>query len=122
MGNTVITESQKLLTESLIQFRPGKKIRDYQQIGLFKDVNPLDWEDWHWQMKSRITKIEQISQVLTLTQAEEEGLRLVHCSDHCPVCHLRSRADLRARCLSRSPWPDLPYRVRIDVLGGMAYL
>jgi lysine 2,3-aminomutase len=75
MGNTVITESQKLLTESLIQFRPGKKIRDYQQIALFKDVNPLDWEDWHWQMKNRITKIEQISQVLALTQSEEEGLK-----------------------------------------------
>jgi lysine 2,3-aminomutase len=75
MGNALVTESQKLLSEQLIALRPGKKIRDYQQISLYKEVNPLDWEDWHWQMKNRITKMEQIAQVVKLTAEEEEGIK-----------------------------------------------
>jgi lysine 2,3-aminomutase len=48
---------------------------DYQQISLFKDVNPLDWEDWQWQVKNRITTIEQLSQVIKLTPEETEGIK-----------------------------------------------
>ncbi len=48
---------------------------DYQQISLFKDVNPLDWEDWHWQVKNRITTIEQLNQVIKLTPEEIEGIK-----------------------------------------------
>ncbi|MFA6217429.1 MAG: KamA family radical SAM protein [Candidatus Omnitrophota bacterium] len=75
MNNPVVTESQKLLPESLTAPRPGKRGRDYQQISLYKDVNPLDWEDWRWQLKNRVTKIEQISQIIKLTPEEEEGLK-----------------------------------------------
>lgn len=75
MNNAIATDSQKVLTETLILPRPGKKIRDYQQISLYKDINPLDWEDWHWQLKHRITKLEQISQVAKLTPQEEEGIK-----------------------------------------------
>ncbi|MFC1592530.1 KamA family radical SAM protein [Candidatus Omnitrophota bacterium] len=48
---------------------------DYQQISLFKDVNPLDWEDWHWQVKNRITSIEQLTQIVKLTPEETEGIK-----------------------------------------------
>ena len=48
---------------------------DYQQISLFKDVNPLDWEDWHWQVKNRITTIEQLGQVIKLTPEETDGIK-----------------------------------------------
>ncbi|MFH1678683.1 MAG: KamA family radical SAM protein [Candidatus Omnitrophota bacterium] len=48
---------------------------DYQQIGLFKDVNPLDWEDWHWQIKNRICTVEQLSPILKLTTEEIEGIK-----------------------------------------------
>ncbi|MCK9594054.1 MAG: KamA family radical SAM protein [Candidatus Omnitrophica bacterium] len=76
MGNAAVTENQKMQTENILPVtRPGRKSRDYQQISLYKDVNPLDWEDWHWQMKNRITRLEQISQVIRLTPAEEEGLK-----------------------------------------------
>ncbi len=59
---------------------PGVSIKrraqlDYQQISLFKDVNPLDWEDWHWQVKNRITTIEQLSQIIKLTHEETEGIK-----------------------------------------------
>ena len=75
MNNAIATDSQKVLPENTVLVRPGKKTRDYQQISLYKDVNPLDWEDWHWQMKHRITKLEQIAQVIKLTPQEEEGIK-----------------------------------------------
>ena len=48
---------------------------DYQQISLFRDVNPLDWEDWHWQLKHRIRTKEELQQVVTLTPGEEQGIK-----------------------------------------------
>ncbi len=48
---------------------------DYQQISLFRDVNPLDWEDWQWQIKNRITNLEQLAQVVKLTAEEEQGVK-----------------------------------------------
>lgn len=72
MSNVLVNEQQRLPAEVL---RLTKKARDYQQLGLFKDINPLDWEDWRWQMRNRITKLDQISQIITLTPEEEEGIR-----------------------------------------------
>jgi len=50
-NNTVTTEPQKTEQENIEeQLRFAKRfIRDYQQIAIYKDVNPLDWEDWRWQ-------------------------------------------------------------------------
>ncbi|MBU1871891.1 MAG: KamA family radical SAM protein [Candidatus Omnitrophica bacterium] len=48
---------------------------DYQQIELFKDVNPLDWEDWQWQVRNRITTFEQLSQIIKLVPEEIEGIK-----------------------------------------------
>ncbi len=73
-NNTVITENQKLLSENIIALY-SKRSRDYQQISLYKDVNPLDWEDWRWQIKNRITKLDQIAEVVKLTPQEEEGIK-----------------------------------------------
>lgn len=75
MPNTAVTENQKLLPEAVLTQRPARKARDYQQISLYKEINPLDWEDWRWQMRNRITKLEQISQVVNLTKEEEEGIK-----------------------------------------------
>ena len=44
-NNTTAVENQKLVAEApAAQPRPAKRSRDYQQISLFKDVNPLDWK------------------------------------------------------------------------------
>jgi lysine 2,3-aminomutase len=75
MANTAVTENQKLLPEAVLAQRPVRRVRDYQQISLYKEINPLDWEDWRWQMRNRITKLEQISQVVNLTKEEEEGIK-----------------------------------------------
>lgn len=75
MNNSVAVDNQKLLQDTITLIRPSKRPRDYQQIILYKDVNPLDWEDWHWQLKNRIRTKEELAQVIKLTQEEEEGIK-----------------------------------------------
>ena len=60
--------------EAPVITRVPKRSRDYQQIPLFKDVNPLDWEDWHWQLKHRIRTKEELTQIIKLTPEEEKGI------------------------------------------------
>ncbi len=73
MSNIVVAENQKLQQET--QVRPTKRSQDYQQISLYKDVNPLDWEDWHWHLKHRIRTKEELAQIIKLTPEEEEGIK-----------------------------------------------
>jgi len=68
------TIDQQRMQEAAQIVRLTRKPRDYQQISLFKDVNPLDWEDWHWQLKHRIRNKEDLSQIIKLTPEEEKGL------------------------------------------------
>ena len=49
-------------------------MRPYNQISLWKDVPKKDWDDWHWQLKNRITTVDQLKQVVNLTREEEEGV------------------------------------------------
>jgi len=73
-SNVTEVENQKIQAETIVQARPSRRIRDYQQIGIYKDINPLDWEDWHWQLKNRIRSKEVLSQVIRLTPEEEKGI------------------------------------------------
>ena len=73
-NNTTVVENQKLEQEVIPQPRITRRSRDYQQIGIYKDVNPLDWEDWHWQLKNRIRSKEVLSQIIKLTPEEEKGI------------------------------------------------
>jgi len=69
-----ITESQKVKQEIIVAPRITRRPRDYQQTSLYKDVNPLDWEDWHWQIKNRICAKDVLAQVIKLTPDEEKGI------------------------------------------------
>jgi len=66
-------ENQKAQSEIILPQRSSRRQRDYQQIAIYKDVNPLDWEDWHWQLKNRIRTKEELSQIIKLTPDEEKG-------------------------------------------------
>ena len=66
MNNTQIIENQSAQQEATV-VRQTKRPRDYQQIGIYKDVNPLDWEDWHWQLKHRIRTKDVLLQIIKLT-------------------------------------------------------
>jgi lysine 2,3-aminomutase len=49
-------------------------MRDYSQIELFKNVTPEEWNDWHWQVKNRITTVAQLKKVINLTDDEEKAM------------------------------------------------
>jgi len=49
-------------------------LRDYREIPLWKDVAREEWNDWKWQVKNRITSVDQLKQVINLTPEEEEGI------------------------------------------------
>ena len=74
------TQTSQEKTQAEIKQAPTVIIKksllgDYQEIPLFKDVNPLDWEDWHWQIKNRIRTREQLEQVVDLSPEEIEGIK-----------------------------------------------
>jgi lysine 2,3-aminomutase len=41
--------------------------------GLWADVPAEDWNSWKWQLKKRVTKIEQLEQLIELTPDERAG-------------------------------------------------
>ncbi|MEX0325515.1 MAG: KamA family radical SAM protein [Puniceicoccaceae bacterium] len=45
----------------------------YRGRGLWEDVDPAEWADWRWQMRNRITKLEELEAQMELTPAEREG-------------------------------------------------
>jgi lysine 2,3-aminomutase len=50
-------------------------MRHYSAIELWKDVTEEQWNDWKWQVRNRITTLEELKQVINLTQEEEEGVK-----------------------------------------------
>jgi lysine 2,3-aminomutase len=74
LTNLQAVENQKVQQESSPVVRNSRRQRDYQQIAIYKDVNPLDWEDWHWQIKNRICTKEALTQVINLTPDEDKGI------------------------------------------------
>ncbi|MBM3857950.1 MAG: KamA family radical SAM protein [Verrucomicrobia bacterium] len=42
--------------------------------GCWPDVSPELWNDWHWQQKNRITKLEELERHLKLTPEEKAGV------------------------------------------------
>jgi len=45
----------------------------FQGQGLWADVPEADWKDWKWQLKNRLTQVEQIEERLELTPDERAG-------------------------------------------------
>jgi lysine 2,3-aminomutase len=50
-------------------------MRPYTEIPLWKDVTPEQWGDWKWQARNRVTKVEELKEVINLTPEEEDGIR-----------------------------------------------
>ncbi|MCX7661764.1 MAG: lysine 2,3-aminomutase [Candidatus Omnitrophica bacterium] len=74
-GQNRITVEENL--QPTVSIKPDLRFKgplDYQQISIFKEVHPLDWEDWHWQIKNRITTKEILRQIVKLTPEEEIGI------------------------------------------------
>ena len=58
--------------QSLKQFRSAGR-------GFWHDVSDADWNDWHWQLKHRITNADQLQRLMpTLTPEEFAGAKLAN--------------------------------------------
>jgi lysine 2,3-aminomutase len=44
--------------------------------GYWPEVNPVDWADWRWQLKNRVTTLSALEQHLELTSEERAGVLL----------------------------------------------
>jgi len=44
----------------------------YRRKELFSHINDEEWNDWHWQVKNRITTIEELKKYITLTEEEDD--------------------------------------------------
>lgn len=42
---------------------------------LWRNVSKKNWLDWHWQVANRITSLEQLRKVISLTPEEEDGIK-----------------------------------------------
>jgi len=49
----------------------------YNEIPLWKDVKAEEWNDWKWQVRNRINTVEQLKEIINLTQKEEEDINKV---------------------------------------------
>lgn len=43
---------------------------------LFPQVTDEQWNDWYWQVKNRIETLDQLKQYISLTEEEQEGVRV----------------------------------------------
>lgn len=49
-------------------------MRDFRSIDMWKNVTDDQWNDWHWQVRNRISTLEDLKKVVNLTAEEEEGV------------------------------------------------
>lgn len=47
----------------------------YKAIPLWAKVSQKEWNDWRWQVRNRVSSLEQLNQIIPLTDEEKEGIR-----------------------------------------------
>lgn len=61
------------MTQSDDRLRPALG-PPYKQRSVWRDVSPDDWDDWHWQMRHRISSAEELARVISITPAEQRTI------------------------------------------------
>ncbi len=49
-------------------------MRSYKEVSLWKDVTKKEWDDWRWQLRNRVTTLDELKEIVNLTPEEEEGV------------------------------------------------
>lgn len=52
-----------------------KQPRHWKDIPLWADATAEQWNDWRWQVSHRVTSLEQLKQVVNLTDEEERAVK-----------------------------------------------
>ncbi|MBP0726498.1 lysine 2,3-aminomutase [Bacillus sp. RG28] len=53
-----------------------KPKRHWKDISLWKDVTEDQWNDWLWQLTNTVRTLDDLKQIIDLTEEEEEGVRI----------------------------------------------
>ncbi len=55
----------------------GERIEESRETipQVWKGVSEREWNDWRWQLRHRITTLEQLKEVIDLTPEETEGIK-----------------------------------------------
>ena len=49
-------------------------MRHYTEIEMWKNVTQTEWDSWEWQVRNRITTLDQLKKVVNLTDKEVNGV------------------------------------------------
>jgi len=49
-------------------------MRSYKEVSLWKNVTKKEWEDWTWQVRNRVTTVEELKEIVNLSPEEEKGV------------------------------------------------
>jgi lysine 2,3-aminomutase len=52
-----------------------KEPRNRREIPLYKDATDEQWNDWKWQVSHRVKNLEELKQVVNLTEDEERAIK-----------------------------------------------
>jgi lysine 2,3-aminomutase len=65
---------EQLIYEEMEEPPGTKPPHAYPRPQIWAGVSEEAWNDWHWQVRNRITTLEELKRVLPLTPEEEEGV------------------------------------------------
>ena len=54
----------------------------FEGQGLWQHIPASDWQDWGWQLKNRLTTMEQLERYMTLTPEERAGCLILNRRKH----------------------------------------
>lgn len=60
-------------TEEDLGYKPPPS-RSPNRPPIWQDVGEAEWNDWRWQLRHRLTTLEELREVLQLTPEEEQGI------------------------------------------------
>jgi lysine 2,3-aminomutase len=69
MAATPTTEKQQAVATA-----PDDTLATTPRPAIYADVPQADWDDWRWQLSHRLNSVEELSQVIDLTDEEIDGL------------------------------------------------
>lgn len=52
-------------------------IRNWKEVEIWKNVSEADWNDWKWQVRNRITTVDQLKKIVNLNAQEEDDINAV---------------------------------------------
>lgn len=50
-------------------------MRNYKEIKRWENVTDAEWQSWEWQVRNRITTLEDLREIISLTPEEAEGIK-----------------------------------------------